>query len=198
MSSSQELFEGFDDAGEYSHQIYELFGNNPKMLNYRFKNEPKQTSDSSSGIKEVYEKLANDIEKSNRGLVVVFDYAPNLRHHLRSFETAVTTPSPNILYGIIRILFIVFRVRWNYILMLVRLRRALKVTALRSGWTDNVLKKHKKDAHRYVAAYLLLVKKIVLFSFYERLFAKWHIFHLPLFIMLVITGLVHVVSVHMY
>ncbi len=150
------------------------------------------------GKRESLKDLRSALEKSKRGLFVVFGYAPKLRHHLQSFDAAVTTSSPNILYSVISIFLIGLRIWWNYIVMLVGLRRALKVTALRSGWTDNVLKKHKKDAHRYVAAYLLLVKKIVLFSFYERLFAKWHIFHLPLFIMLVMTGLVHVVSVHMY
>ena len=150
------------------------------------------------GKRESLKDLQSALEKSKRGLVVVFDYAPKLRHHLQSFDAAVTNSSPNILYGLISILFIGLRARWNYIVMLVRLRRALKVTALRAGWTDNVLKKNKKDAHRYVAAYLLLIKKIALFSFYERLFAKWHVLHFPLFIILVITGLVHVVSVHMY
>jgi hypothetical protein len=150
------------------------------------------------GKRESLKELQSALEKSKRGLVVVFGYAPKLRHHLHSFEATVTTSSPNILYGIISIFFIGLRILWNYIVMLVGLRRALQVTALREGWTDNVLKKHKKDAHRYIATYLLLVKKIVLFSFYERLFAKWHVFHLPLFIILVITALVHVVSVHMY
>ena len=150
------------------------------------------------GKRESLKELQSVLEKSKRGLVVVFGYDPKLRHHLQSFDTAVTTSSPNILYGIISILFIGLRIWWKYIVMLVGLRRALKVTALSEGWTDNVLKKHKKDAYRYIATYLLLVKKIVLFNFFERLFAKWHVFHLPLFIMLVITGLVHVVSVHMY
>lgn len=36
------------------------------------------------------------------------------------------------------------------------------------------------------------------FSIYERLFSMWHVFHIPLFFLLVISGIVHVVAVHIY
>ncbi|MDQ1362323.1 MAG: hypothetical protein QG652_183 [Pseudomonadota bacterium] len=36
------------------------------------------------------------------------------------------------------------------------------------------------------------------YSVYERLFSLWHVFHIPLFILLVISGIVHVVAVHIY
>lgn len=150
------------------------------------------------GKRENLKDLQDALEKNKKGLRLVFKYAPKLKDRLHIFEAAIISSSPDLLSGASRIFLIGLKTWWNYIVMLVGLRRALQVTALRAGWTDNVLKKHKKDAQRYIATYLMLVKKIALFSFYERLFSKWHIFHLPLFIMLVITGLVHVVSVHMY
>jgi len=36
------------------------------------------------------------------------------------------------------------------------------------------------------------------FKFYEKMFALWHLLHLPLFFMLVITGIFHVIAVHYY
>lgn len=33
---------------------------------------------------------------------------------------------------------------------------------------------------------------------FDRLFAWWHLLHLPLYLMLIVTGVVHVVAVHMY
>jgi len=36
------------------------------------------------------------------------------------------------------------------------------------------------------------------FAIYERLFSLWHVFHIPLFIMMVISGIVHVIAVHIY
>lgn len=35
-------------------------------------------------------------------------------------------------------------------------------------------------------------------SLYERLFAAWHVLHLPLFFLLIVTGIIHVIAVHLY
>jgi hypothetical protein len=36
------------------------------------------------------------------------------------------------------------------------------------------------------------------FTLYERMFSFWHVLHFPLFLMMVISALVHVLAVHMY
>ncbi|MEP7704240.1 hypothetical protein [Paraglaciecola sp. 25GB23A] len=46
--------------------------------------------------------------------------------------------------------------------------------------------------------YLQAVRKIANLAFYERLFSLWHLLHMPIFFMLVITGFVHVYAVHRY
>ena len=40
--------------------------------------------------------------------------------------------------------------------------------------------------------------KTAAFVFYERLFALWHVLHLPLFAILVFAAVLHVVAVHLY
>ncbi len=49
-----------------------------------------------------------------------------------------------------------------------------------------------------VARYVLALRKITAFKLYERLFSLWHLFHLPLFFMMLITAVVHIFAVHMY
>jgi hypothetical protein len=39
---------------------------------------------------------------------------------------------------------------------------------------------------------------VVEFAAFERLFSLWHALHLPLFLMLLVAGVVHVVAVHVY
>ncbi len=51
---------------------------------------------------------------------------------------------------------------------------------------------------RHVGARLESTRKIADFQFYEQLFSIWHVLHFPLFLMLIISGIVHVVAVHMY
>jgi hypothetical protein len=50
----------------------------------------------------------------------------------------------------------------------------------------------------YLNRYIDSMKKITGFAFYDRLFSLWHTLHMPIFFMLIITGLVHVWAVHYY
>ena len=49
-----------------------------------------------------------------------------------------------------------------------------------------------------VNRYTLALRKTAAFRVYERLFSLWHILHLPLFIMMIITAVIHIFAVHMY
>ena len=40
--------------------------------------------------------------------------------------------------------------------------------------------------------------RVAQFSLYERLFALWHILHLPIFFLMVLSALVHIFAVHVY
>jgi len=51
---------------------------------------------------------------------------------------------------------------------------------------------------RHVGARLESIRKIAEFQFYNRLFSIWHLLHFPLFLMLIISGIVHVIAVHLY
>lgn len=54
------------------------------------------------------------------------------------------------------------------------------------------------SAQRYVDLRLDAARRIAEFTACERLFALWHVLHMPLFYMLVTAGIVHVVAVHVY
>jgi hypothetical protein len=51
---------------------------------------------------------------------------------------------------------------------------------------------------RYLNRYIDSMLKISGLAFYDRLFSLWHTLHMPIFFMLIITGLVHVWAVHYY
>lgn len=76
--------------------------------------------------------------------------------------------------------------------------RDLKKQARNHDWGQPMLQDFINQAHRYLGDYFLCLSKISQLSTYHRLFSLWHILHMPLFILLVITGIVHVVAVHMY
>ncbi len=49
-----------------------------------------------------------------------------------------------------------------------------------------------------VNRYTLALRQAAAFKVYERLFSLWHILHLPLFFMMIITAIIHIFAVHMY
>lgn len=77
-------------------------------------------------------------------------------------------------------------------------RRELRLAAI----ADPVVAQDQKRLYRvtckYIRDYTSLMGRVAQFSFYERLFGLWHILHLPIFLMMVLSALVHVLAVHMY
>jgi hypothetical protein len=55
-----------------------------------------------------------------------------------------------------------------------------------------------ETAGGYIDDRLSATRRVVEFSSFERLFSLWHALHMPLFLMLLIAGVVHVVAVHVY
>jgi len=78
------------------------------------------------------------------------------------------------------------------------IRPALRQRAREKGWSRAELKQQRREADAFLAAYLTSVRRVVEFSFYERLFSLWHVLHFPLFLLLIGAGIVHVVAVHAY
>ncbi|MDQ7050796.1 MAG: hypothetical protein Q9M92_15200 [Enterobacterales bacterium] len=51
---------------------------------------------------------------------------------------------------------------------------------------------------KYLLTGLSRLRKMANYALYARVFSMWHIFHLPLFIMMILSGIVHVFVVHIY
>ncbi|MEQ1509779.1 MAG: hypothetical protein ABL909_05180 [Sphingopyxis sp.] len=56
----------------------------------------------------------------------------------------------------------------------------------------------KRDMAARSSAYFLAVRRAAEFAFYDRMLRLWHLFHLPLFFILILTAILHIVAVHMY
>ena len=93
---------------------------------------------------------------------------------------------------------------WTFNYYLVRLRLYFKINReLREEAAINKVvrsnaKSIRKTANAYAAKQAALMRQVAQLAFYERLFSLWHIFHMPLFLLLVVSALVHVLAVHMY
>ena len=77
-------------------------------------------------------------------------------------------------------------------------RRELRAAAAQSVVVKRNYKRMLRSTSGYIRDYTALLGRVAQFSFYERLFALWHVFHLPIFFMMVLSALTHVLAVHMY
>ena len=84
----------------------------------------------------------------------------------------------------------------------IRVRRYVHRTLRSAAATSLTLAEHRRSlalaADRYADARLTAARRVAEFHSCERLFGLWHVLHLPLFGMLFVAGIVHVVAVNVY
>ena len=91
-----------------------------------------------------------------------------------------------------------FRTRFMRWRLKRRLVRELKSQARKEQWPRATLRARIRAGKRHITAYVLSVRKVAEFRVYRRIFSLWHVLHIPLFIMLVVSGIAHVIAVHLY
>lgn len=80
-------------------------------------------------------------------------------------------------------------------------RIARKEIAARAETSESVKRnvdQLQKTSAAYSRNFVRLVSRVAQFTLFERMFSLWHILHMPLFFMMVISALLHVLAVHMY
>jgi hypothetical protein len=87
---------------------------------------------------------------------------------------------------------------WERMRLTRRAVRELRATATRSTVVAERHAHFEKAVRKYIARRLQSTRQVVEFETYEKLFSLWHVLHLPLFFMLLVAGVVHVVAVHVY
>ena len=77
-------------------------------------------------------------------------------------------------------------------------RAAIRATAARHKAVAKQSDRFERVAFDYVSRRMKVTREVVEFRIYEKLFSIWHVLHMPLFLMLIAAGIVHVISVHVY
>ena len=99
---------------------------------------------------------------------------------------------------LVRPLFVTLRMhleRWRIT------RRAMRELRLAAAQSRVLKAQHgmfAKTVRRYIERRLEATRRVAEFESYERLFSLWHVLHLPLFFLLLVAGIVHVIAVHVY
>jgi hypothetical protein len=77
-------------------------------------------------------------------------------------------------------------------------RAAIRSNTVKQKWSHSEEKIHTELARQHVSEFLAAVSRAAQLSLWERMFSLWHIFHVPLFFLLLVSGVIHVIAVHFY
>lgn len=78
------------------------------------------------------------------------------------------------------------------------IKRVMRRSARELGWSRDELTRRYGRVRLELDDYVEAVCRAAQLSTWERLFSLWHLVHVPFLYLLVLTGIVHVVAVHMY
>ncbi len=125
-------------------------------------------------------------------------FAPAVEARLKAFEQAQISSKSG--WGTyFRQAFWLPLQRWNaYRECAASLQQTLMSLAQEKGWSADELLKRRGQALKLIRSYLDAVVGVAQFTAYERLFALWHVAHIPFVYLLIISAIVHVVAVHAY
>jgi hypothetical protein len=140
-------------------------------------------------------ELAQDTRSS---LGQVLSFAPHIQARLDAAAAAVLEAAPGVAHSAGRLLALGIATRRAHSATLGELKRALREEAGRHDWTLRKRWRRNREAQRCLSVYFSAVRRVAEFSFFERLFSLWHTLHLPLFAILFIASVVHIVAVHLY
>lgn len=137
------------------------------------------------GQKATLEELQEHSELLRQSLTENLKATPKILDRIKLFEANITPRSGNLLSSLWKLLSVGIRTRWLFLMF-------------RLTTDSSVAPAEKRNLVRHIGAHLSSIRKMAEFHFYERLFSIWHVVHLPLFLMLILTGVVHVIAVHLY
>lgn len=147
-----------------------------------------------TSLRELQQDLSGSIEKSHGLATLMPQLVARLDQMAEELQGCKVTQS----IGIGRSLRWTFTHRFTQISLLLTARQELNVAAQGSSVVARDHKRLSRTASKFIGDYISLIGRVAQFAFYERLFALWHILHLPIFLLMIVSALFHVLAVHMY
>jgi hypothetical protein len=151
------------------------------------------------GRRASLETLRGDAHNSEDILRDALSSVPEVAQSLERFEAEALAPQTTLPASAAAMLTIGPRSRRARRRLCAMLRRQIALDARGKPWrVRRQARAAARRGTRYIKSHLVLVRRIARFRLYERLFSLWHVLHVPLFVMMAVAAVVHVVAVHLY
>jgi len=150
------------------------------------------------GRRATLKELCVGHENEKGELAGSLDFSPVISKHLLAFSNDANNSRQGFFHSLGSVIVMGVTTQFEYWRIRRLMAHELKFQRKREDWDSSYQRKLEKEAHRRIWTFLSHVRKVAEFKFYERMFALWHVFHLPLFFMLLLTGIFHVIAVHAF
>jgi hypothetical protein len=150
------------------------------------------------GSKASFASLHADSELLKKKIGRLFEIQPMAREQLKQYEQEVMNAPSGALSSARHWAKMRIASARLYPALMRSLNKKLLLAGHRKGWDKAKVRRKQLRIRNALLTHRRILRQILELHFYERLFAIWHLLHMPLFIMMVITGFVHVYAVHAY
>lgn len=140
-------------------------------------------------------RLKENLNKNQQELMVLLHLNPEAKEAFFTFVDKVLMPTKGLYHSWTKVMTAGIGSR----ILLRKIRKLVQNDLAR----NTVLSRKERGLQvkmtlREADRFLQHSRKLAEFNFYERMFALWHVLHLPLFFMLVMAAFAHVFAVHWY
>lgn len=149
------------------------------------------------GNRATLEELRKDLQITRSNLGHHNKLTPRIVEAMKAYERLMLKKR-NVLIHLFLLPVIYLRARMQISRIKRLMKMEIRVIAVKNKWKKKAYHQFLSETMYLFREYYLCARKTGQLTMYARLFAIWHVMHFPLFIMMVISGIVHVIAVHAY
>jgi hypothetical protein len=127
-----------------------------------------------------------------------FRFAPEVAARLLAFEAEALAEDRRLGALWRKVVVLPWKRRRMYRECVHELNARLRAIGRERGWSREHLRGRRRKAASLTRRYLESIVRVAQFSAYERLFALWHVLHVPFVYLLAFSAAFHVFAVHAY
>ena len=132
-------------------------------------------------------ELKQNTQNDHTELLTMLNHNEKLNEHITKMEVKALKPYSNFIGDLLNVIYLGLNAKRLKLKIINSLKKSTNKSSI-----------EKKEIINSVNHYTLALRQMAAFKLYEQLFSLWHILHLPLFIMMIITAVIHIFAVHLY
>jgi hypothetical protein len=126
------------------------------------------------------------------------DLGSAIREDLEQLQRAASAIGPQLLHSVRAIVALRWRSRvvgWRVATTISQAHQRGKAD---TELSRRAIRQHRREINRHLHTYLRAVREVASAALYARLLKSWHLFHLPLYVFMLVATAVHVWAVHRF